>query len=81
MKTFDSPYSTDQVTARLQAFVSVEDYDFVRSIRPNSGTVNTTVALVFSKLVAALRRAGIDQNADKEAFESFVANCKIVSDR
>ena len=63
---------------RVQTFVDTEDYEFLRLIRTNTGTITTTVNLLFKKLIDELKKRGITDITKRSEFEFFVANSKLV---
>lgn len=88
-QTFDNPYKVpyqsfngpDKNLYRAPASIGKSDYEFIRGIRPATGTVNTTQNLLWSKLVTALKKHGITNLTNQSEFESFVANCIITDGR
>ena len=89
MKTFVNPY-LKEVPAfngpgknlyRAPAPIDLTDYEFIRSLRPNTGTVIIVQNLLWSKLCATLRQHGITDFTKRSDFESFVANCTITDGR
>lgn len=86
---FDNPYKVpfqsfngpDKNLYRAPASIGKSDYEFIRGIRPATGTVNTTQNLLWSKLVTALKKHGITSITNQSEFESFVANCIITDGR
>ena len=87
--TFHNPYEqTRQIfsgdaknVCRAPATIGVEDYNFIRSIRPSTGTVNTTQNILWCKLCQALRSAGITDVIHQKDFEEFVTNMQITDGR
>jgi hypothetical protein len=88
-QTFDNPYKVpyqsfngeDKNLYRAPASIGKADYEFIRGIRPSTGTVNTTQNLLWSKLVTALKKHGITSITNQSEFESFVANCLVTDGR
>jgi len=86
---FKNPYEVDYQSfagpdknvSRAPASIGSTDYDFIRGIRPNSGTVNTTQCLLWYKLVQLLKKHGITDITKKSEFESLVANLVLVDGR
>lgn len=86
---FKNPYEVDYQSfagpdknvSRAPASIGAVDYDFIRGIRPNSGTVNTTQCLLWFKLVQLLKKHGITDITKKSEFESLVANLILVDGR
>ncbi len=86
---FKNPYEVDYQSfagpdknvSRAPASIGAVDYDFIRGIRPNSGTVNTTQCLLWYKLVQLLKKHGITDITKKSEFESIVANLILVDGR
>ena len=76
-KKYTNPYEGLEVTVRIQSNINPDDYNFIRSIRPNSGTVITTVNILWHKLVTTLKQHGITQYSDLARFEHFVNNCEL----
>lgn len=62
---------------RLNADVDKGVYDFLRSIRLTSGTIQTTVNILLKKLYDELLKRNIRSSADVDAFEHFVTNCTL----
>lgn len=86
---FNSPYQVDHQNfsgdeknvCRAPATIGMEDYNFIRAIRPATGTVNTTQTLLWKKLCDALKSAGITDISSQQDFEDFVMNVKLVDGR
>ena len=72
-----NPYKDTPNPTRLQTYVSREDYNFIRSVRPNKGTIETTTNLLWHKLCTALKQQNITTYADITKFEQFVHDCTI----
>lgn len=89
MNEFKNPYAVpfqsfngaDKNLYRAPASIGKTDYEFIRGIRPSTGTVNTTQNLLWYKLVKALKSHGITSITNQSDFESFVANCIITDGR
>lgn len=84
--TFTNPYREDTKSSNTDlrmtsVFISREDYDFIRSLRPTTGTTRTVISLLWQKLTTALKEHGITDYTSKADFESFVANCRIIDGR
>ena len=87
--TFTNPYEVenqsfsgpDKNLCRAPASIGVDDYSFIRSIRPITGTVNTTQNILWFKLCVALKSAGIVDVSHQAEFEDFVANLQIKDNR
>lgn len=83
---FTNPYEGCRITdnestgTRLQSIVKAEDYQFIQGLRLRTGTMTTTVNLLMSKLVQALKQRGILDVTKRDEFEAFVANCQLVVD-
>ena len=75
----DSPYSTlpTHDLTRVSASVSAADLDLIRGIRPQSGTMNDTLAHLIHKLAHALRKRSIYDSRQREQFERFVSECEL----
>lgn len=86
---FTNPYSVpvqnfsgdDKNVTRAPATFDVRDYNFIRSIRPVNGTVNTTQCILWKRLCDALRAAGIVDLTSQREFEDFVMNLQIKDGR
>lgn len=86
---FNSPYQVDHQNfsgneknvCRAPATIGMEDYNFIRAIRPSTGTVNTTQTILWKKLCDALKLVGITDISSQHEFEEFVVNMKIVDGR
>lgn len=70
-------YDEDQCS-RLNSNVPTEIYNFIRFIRPDGGTMTTTINILFQKLVNELQQRNITANCDVAEFERFVAECVII---
>ena len=89
MISFHSPYDVehqnfsgdDKNVCRAPATIGKDDYNFIRCIRPVSGTVNTTQTILWKKLCDALKLAGITDVSNQREFEEFVVNFKILDGR
>lgn len=77
---FINPYKDvpEENLVRLQSLVLDSDYTYPQSLRLRKGTVNTTINILFQKLVAECKRRGFVDITDREKFESFIVNCTIV---
>ncbi len=62
---------------RFNTDVDKEEYNFVRLIRPQQGTMAITITTLFHKLVQSLKAQDITNIADCKRFEHFVSNCTI----
>jgi hypothetical protein len=75
-QSFDGP---DKNLYRAPASIDKDDYEFIRGIRPTSGTVQIVQAILWSKTVKLLKENGITDITKKSEFESLIANI-VVSD-
>lgn len=75
-QSFDGP---DKNLYRAPASIDKDDYEFIRGIRPTSGTVQIVQAILWSKTVKLLKENGITDISKKSEFESLIANI-VVSD-
>ena len=77
---FENPYKSvdEEFLVRLQSHIQKEDYEMIKLIRPNTGTVTTTVNMLWRKLIDALVAQGITDISSREQFEHFVANSQLV---
>jgi hypothetical protein len=75
-QSFDGP---DKNLYRAPASIDKDDYEFIRGIRPTSGTVQIVQAILWSRTVKLLKENGITDISKKSEFESFIANI-VVSD-
>ena len=75
----DSPYSSLPANdlTRVSASVSAADLDLIRGIRPQSGTMNDTLAHLIHKLAHALRKRSIYDSRQREQFERFIEECEL----
>jgi hypothetical protein len=82
-RKYENPYipAKGEAFSLLQSHILPADYDFIRCIRPTTGTVRITVNLMWKALVESLKSYGITDITSKSEFESFVANLKIVDGR
>lgn len=84
MKTFTNPYEhvdKQDNFVLLQSHVDPGDYNFIRCIRPKTGTVRTVMNLLWQKLVNSLKENGITDFSRCSDFESFVANIVFIDGR
>lgn len=79
LKPYQSFEGPDKNLYRAPASIDKDDYEFIRGIRPTSGTVQIVQALLWSKTVKLLKEYGITDITKKSEFESFIANI-VVSD-
>ncbi len=59
---------------RLNMDILSEDYNFLRGLRFDNGTITTTFGIIFQKLVQELKRRGIHDITNKQQFEQFIIN-------
>lgn len=89
MKPFTNPYLKDipafngpgKNLYRAPASIDINDYEFIKSLRPNTGTIITTQNILWFKLCQALKSYGITDFTHRTDFEQFVANCNITDGR
>lgn len=74
LKPFQSFDGPDKNLYRAPASIDKDDYEFIRGIRPTSGTVQIVQAILWSKTVKLLKENGITDITKKSEFESFIAN-------
>ena len=70
--TFLDPYKDDSNPVRLQSYINRTDYDIVRSIHPDKGTIQIVVNTFWSKLITTLKKHGINDISSKNQFEQFI---------
>jgi len=75
--SYQNPYPRKETT-RLVTDVSKTDFAKIKSLRPEKGTVSTTLAILWKKLCHELERNGITDYARKTDFEHFVTDCVII---
>jgi len=78
-RSFHNPYEGMTEVGRVTTDISRADYMLIKLLRPTSGTISGTLGLLWSKLCFELRERNITDNAVVEQFETFVANCRIIS--
>ncbi len=80
MKQFTNPYagSEKDTLATLVIRISPDDYNFIKCIRPQQGTLSITVTLLWHKLCNELRLRNITDVSSSEQFEQFITNCRLV---
>lgn len=79
-KKFENPYQGCQkngTSKKYNADGDINDYNYIWMIRPQVGTMATVMNTLFQRCVLELKRRGIKDITDKNAFEFFVANCVI----
>lgn len=78
---FKNPYLDDiragKVT-RLTTDVSDSDYTLIKCVRVGSGTISTTINLLWKKLCNELRTRGLTDFTSAEQFEQYVLNLRLV---
>ena len=79
LKPYQSFEGPDKNLYRAPASIDKNDYEFIRGIRPTSGTVQIVQAILWSKTVKLLKENGITDITKKSEFESLIANI-VVSD-
>lgn len=75
--SFTNPWAEcwqDGTGVRLQTFIKQEEHEFLKLLRPNTGTLTTTVNILVAKLINELKSRGITDITHRDAFEHFVAN-------
>lgn len=85
-KKFLNPYEDVPNLQRLTTEIPETEWHYVKVLRPNGmgshgtsqGTFNTTINLLWSKLIHELKSRNITDFSQREAFEHFVANCQII---
>lgn len=80
-KEYQSFGGADKNLCRAPASIDMEDYMFIRGIRPTNGTINVTQCILWSKLVKILKENGITDITKTNEFESLVANLVFVDGR
>lgn len=89
MKQFTNPY-LKEVPAfngpgknlyRAPASIDKDDYEFIRGLRPRTGTTIIVQNLLWQKLTQTLKSHGITNITHQQSFEDFVANCTITDGR
>ncbi len=81
---FENPYKDcdyySHTGSRITADLDKEDFNFIRALRPRDGTLQTTVNLLWQKLVEELKSRGIVpySEANRKAFEEFVTTCRFM---
>ncbi len=82
LKPFVNPYLNvpEEQLVRMQTSIDGADYRYPQALRLSKGTINTTVNILFKKLVTECRRRGMVDFTNCDEFETFVANCAIVAE-
>lgn len=77
---FENPYKDIEKSGRYHSInVCVSKESFIlRRIRPEAGTVDTTINLLYLKLINELNRRGITDYTRVDDFEDFVVRCELV---
>lgn len=82
MNKFKNPFQglsdSDPGVARINSNVPREDYEFIRRIRPDGGTIVTTVNTLWLKLINELKRRNITDFTRVHDFEDFILRCAII---
>ena len=71
-RTFLDPYKDSTNPVRLQSYINRDDYDIVRSIHPDKGTIQIVINTFWSKLIKTLKSNGINDISSKQQFEQFI---------
>lgn len=79
---FCNPYQFKDKTlqkpmTRFNTDCDLDEYEFIKCIRPAQGTMAATINTLFHKLVLELKRRNILSLANRQEFERFVADCVI----
>ena len=77
--SFVDPYAscTEEELVRLQSFIKSEDYDYIRSICPDKGTIQIVVNTLWHRFCLAVKKQKINQIAHKHEFQQCVNNIVI----
>ena len=78
--SFINPYLGARAAStanRINADISAEDFNFVRNLRIGEGTIQTTISILWKKLVYELKQRGIVSCAQQDEFERIVVGCTI----
>jgi hypothetical protein len=70
--TFLDPYKDSPKRVRLQSYINRTDYNIVRSIHPDKGTIQIVVNTFWSKLITTLKKHGINDISSEQQFEQFI---------
>lgn len=78
--TFQNPYENvpDEGVSRINSDVPTDEYKMVQRILTERGTIQTTVNLLWNKLINELKRRGITDYTHAEEFRNFVTNSNLV---
>jgi hypothetical protein len=73
------PYSLlpEELRSRVNIYVDVRDYNFVRSIDPDKGTVQLVGATLWHRFITKLKQLGITDYGNKQQLHEFLATCDI----
>jgi hypothetical protein len=78
---YKNPYincAETEESRKLTAVIPRSVYAFIKGIRPEDGTVQTTLNLLIEHLIYALKQRNITAYTDRKQFEFFVANCVFI---
>lgn len=76
---FVNPYNLPSIEVQqIVADIGVNDYNFIKCIRPKNGTLTGVVCILWKKLVEECRARGITDFNQTDEFEQFVLTCKLV---
>ena len=73
-----NPYANERGRKVIMVDVSQDDYYLIKTLRPEQGTMSGVLGTLWKKLCDELRRRHMSSHGDREAFEHFVATCKII---
>lgn len=80
MPSFLNPYRDCRKTGpitHVSLILPVEEYHRIKRIRLTEGTAQTTLAILWKKLIHECDRLNITSYADQRRFEDFVARCSL----
>jgi hypothetical protein len=79
---FINPYKGcreyDENAKKVTAVMPLDRWKYLKCIRVEDGTIQTTINLFFEKLINELARRGINSTAEQSKYEHFVANFELV---
>lgn len=79
LSSFPDPYNDlNEPMSRLVSWASTDDFRFIRSIRADSSTIKTTLAILFNRLCHELRNANITDYTKLDEFERALTGLRIV---
>ena len=76
-KPFIDPYKGCENPTRLQSYINRDDYNYIRSIHPDKGTIQIVTNNLWYQLVKTLKSNGITDITHIQQFEHAITDLVI----